>query len=195
MSVSAGDRHVPAGVGAAAGAAAYALGYLVTYVWQSASVRESLRGLNFVVELFGGDPIPAWKAVGWLFYNAHFAAFTNPTIAGGRASTNLIASGDAPALLYAVPVLLLVGAGAAVARLDDPPEPDDGALAGATVAVGYLLLALVGVVAFRATRGDATIAVDPVTGVLLAGVVYPLLFGAVGGVLASAFAADEPDRL
>lgn len=193
MSVSIGDRELPVGTGAAAGVGAYLLGYLVTYVWQSDNVREMMRGINVFLEFFGGEPIPAWKAVGWLFYNAHFVAVTHPTFGPGRASRNFIASGDAPVLLYAVPLVLVATIAAVVAYTADADGPVAGGLAGTTVAVGYLPLAIVGVVLFRATRGDATIAVDPVTGVLLAGLVYPLVVGGIGGVLGSAFVSGNGD--
>ncbi|GAB3418743.1 hypothetical protein GCM10027435_19240 [Haloparvum alkalitolerans] len=176
------DR-VPLAAGAAAGAAAYLLGYLVTYVWQSGSVEERLQGVNFLADLFGSDPIPVWKAVGWLFYNAHFVRTRFEGGLGGPRSENFIAAaeGGSLALLYLVPVVLLVGAGLAVVALDGADEPADGALAGAAAVVGYLPLAVVGAFLFSY---DGSIAPDAVTAVLLAGVVYPLALGAVGGGVA-----------
>jgi hypothetical protein len=55
------------------------------------------------------------------------------------------------------------------------------------VAIGYFLLAAIGTVLFAHGIGDTgrSIAVDPITGVLLAGLIYPVVFGAIGGVLAS----------
>jgi hypothetical protein len=170
--------------GAAAGLAAYVVGYLVTYVWQSGAVQDALAGYNFVVDLLGGATIPAWKGVGWLFYNAHAVAFTAPALGGGRTSRNFIAAGDAPALLYLLPPLLLLAAGFVLARVVDASDPQDGAIAGARVTAGYLALAVLGLVAFR-HGSDATIHVAYATGVLLAGVVYPLVFGAAGGALAA----------
>lgn len=169
--------------GGFAGVVAYLLGYLVSYLWQADGVRESLRGINAVLELFGGEPIPAWQAVGWLFYNAHWVDFTYPAIAGGRVSTNLVASGDAPIVLALLPPLVLLGAGVALASWATVDGLESGARAGAAVTVGYLPVAVVGLFAFRVSRAGGTVAPDPVTGVLLAGVVYPLLFGAVGGAL------------
>lgn len=191
MSVSVGDRTLPVARGGAAGIGAAVLGYLVTYLWQRDEAREMMRGFNVFIEFFGAEPIPAWKTVGWLFYNAHFVAVTHPALGGGRASRNFIASGVAPALLYAVPVVILVGVAAAVAYTAGADTLTAGGLAGSTITVGYLPLALLGVLFFRVTRGDATITVDPVAGILLAGTVYPLVGGAAGGVLGSVFVADD----
>jgi hypothetical protein len=60
--------------GAIAGVGAYLLGYLVTYLLHAGSVAERLRGFNFVVDLFGGDPIAVWQGVGWLFYRENKAS-------------------------------------------------------------------------------------------------------------------------
>jgi len=169
--------------GAVAGAVAYAAGYLVTYLWQSGSVEESLRAYNTVVEPLGADPIPGWQAVGWLYYNAHNVALTTPALGSGRVSQNLVADGNAPMLLYLVPVVALLLAGFVVARAGDAGDAEDGARAGVTVTLGYAVLAVVGLFAFRYSVGGATVRVDYALGVLLAGVVYPAVFGALGGVL------------
>lgn len=169
--------------GAAAGAVAYVVGYLVTYLWQGSSVEETLQAYNAIVEFLGGDPIPAWQAVGWLYYNAHNVAFTTPALGSGRTAQNLVADGNAPMLLYLVPVVLLVLAGFVVARNADAVDAESGARAGLTVTAGYLVLAVVGLAAFRYSVGDSTVHVDYALGVLLAGIVYPVVFGALGGVL------------
>lgn len=176
-------RAGSAGAGAGVGVLTFAIGYLLTYLWQAANVRESLEGYNFWIDLFGGDPIPAWKAVGWLYYNAQFVPFTHPTLGGGRGTANFVANGDAPALLYALPPLLLLGAGFLLARAADAGSPDAGARAGVRVVAGYVLFAVVGLFAFQHGAGGDAIHPQYATGVLLAGVVYPVVFGALGGVL------------
>jgi len=172
------------GLGGALGAAAYVLGYLVTYVTQRGSVEERLKGFNFVTELFGGDPIPAWKGVGWLFYNAHFVDTSVPGF-GGTRTQNFVANADGGslALLFLVPPLVLLGAGVAAAALSRAASAADGATVGALAVVGYLPLAIVGVVAFGYAVGDGTIAPDAITAVLLAGAVYPTVLGGLGGAI------------
>ncbi len=167
--------------GAAAGVVAYLLGYLVTYVSMSSSVEERLQGFNFVANVFGGEPISVWQAVGWLFYNAHFVR-TRLDGGLGPDSENFIAASDGGAivLLYLVPVVLLLAAGFLLARSVDVGAPADGAAAGAAVAVGYFPLALLGRFLFSY---EGSIAPDLVTAMLLAGLVYPLVFGAIGGAI------------
>jgi hypothetical protein len=177
------DR-LPFGAGAGAGVGVYLLGYLVSYVWLSGSVEERLEGYNFVAQLFGGEPIAVWQGVGWLFYNAHFVD-TRVEGFGGTQSQNFIAGGDGGAitLMYLVPIVLLLAAGVVTARVADADDASAGATAGAAVAIGYFPLALIGRFLFS-YQGSA--APTLVTAVLLAGAVYPLVFGAVGGALGSA---------
>jgi hypothetical protein len=56
--------------------------------------------------------------------------------------------------------------------------------AGAAVVPVYLVLSVVGLVLFTVTAGPATGRPDPLLAILLAGVVYPTVFGAAGGALA-----------
>ena len=179
-------------VGAAGGLAAYVLGYLLVYATQRGRVGEDLRGFNAFADLLGGDPIPAWKAVGWVFYNAHFVATEFPAPLGGTRMVNFIAEADAGSLaaMYVVPPVLLLGAGLLAGRLASTTEPTEGALVGGLVAVGYLPLTLLGVVAFGYSIGDGTIAPVLLTAGLLAGVVYPVVFGAGGGAVATLLGSE-----
>lgn len=169
--------------GAAAGAAAYLLGYLFAYVTQAGAIEDQLAGFNVFAELFGGDPIPTWQAVGWVFYNGHFVDTRVPSLIGGSQMTNLIsqADGGSLTLLYVVPPVLLVVAGLVASRVAGEREPVDGAKPGAFVVAGYLPLAAIGAFLFRYAVGDGTVAPDLITAVLLAGAVYPAVFGAIGG--------------
>ena len=167
--------------GAVAGAAAYLLGYLTVYVTQSGRIEEGLSGLNFLAELFGGDPISAWQVSGWLFYNAHFVETVSPAVFGGTSSRNLLMQAEGAGYLLFVPPVLLLVAGLAAGRVAGAETPLDGARSGALVAAGYLPLAVVGAFLFRYAVGDGSVAPDLVTAVLLAGAVYPAAFGALGG--------------
>lgn len=172
-------ERLPLARGAVAGVAAYLGGYLLTYLATSSTMEERLSGFNFIVNVFGGEPIAVWQGVGWLFYNAHFVS-TRVTGFGGSRSVNFIAESDggAAVLLYLVPVAMLAAAGLLVARQDDATERSDAAEAGAAVAAGYFPLAVIGRFLFQY---DGSVAPDLVTAVLLAGVVYPLAIGAAGG--------------
>jgi len=92
-------------------------------------------------------------------------------------TTNAVGGEDSfAALAFVAPPLLLLAAGLAVGRAAgaNDRDPADAELAGPTAAVGYGLLS-----------ATESVTPDPVTGVLLAGVVYPVVFGAGGAVLTS----------
>ncbi|EMA57307.1 hypothetical protein [Halorubrum lipolyticum] len=167
--------------GAAGGAVAYLLGYLVVYVTQGDRIEEVLSGFNFFADLFGGDPIPTWQAAGWAFYNTHFVDTVFQI--GGGSSRNLLMEADGGSLLFVLPPLLLVVAGLVAGRAAGASDPTEGARAGAFVLAGYLPLAVIGAFLFR--YGGGEIAPDIVTAVLLAGAVYPAVFGAIGGAASS----------
>jgi hypothetical protein len=175
------DSHT-AGIGALAGVSAYLGGYLVAYLTQRGSIEERLEGFNVLLELLGGDPIPAWQAVGWLYYNAHGVATSVPGFAGSR-TINILAEEGSLAWLYLLPPALLVVAGFVNAYRSGARSPGPSGAVGALVVVGYLPLAVLGIVVFGYGVGDGTIAPDAVTAVLLAGIVYPVGLGALGGVL------------
>jgi hypothetical protein len=91
-------------------------------------------------------------------------------------------------LLFVVPPALRFAAGLALGRYHGVETPGDGAVTGLGVVPGYLLLALVGVFLFSITAGPASGRPDPVLGVVLAGIVYPAVFGALGCAAAGATA-------
>jgi len=180
------DAKRAAGRGLAGGIAAWILGYLVVYLLHGGSVRNSF-GAD-VLEVFTGDPV-AWKLVGWLFYNAHNVAVQISLL--GQRSVNLVAGAEEAALtaLFLVPPVLLV-LGGAVAAWNTAAEPTTAARNGAAVVLGYLPLSLAGAVLFAIGGEDASAGPALVTAVLLAGLVYPLVFGAVGGLAGGHLSAD-----
>lgn len=178
MSVRVGDRDLPVAVGAVVGAVAWVLGYLFTYVITASDIRNSLMG-----RVLEAVDVPVWKAVGWVFFNAHFVTTNVEGFFGGARNFIGGENGFTP-LLYVVPPLLLLGAGLAVARYRGATETGDAAVAGLTAVVGYAVLSVVGVFVFAVGGGD--IQPDVIAGVLLAGVVYPAVFGAVGAAIGAA---------
>ncbi|MEE6210074.1 transporter [Salarchaeum sp. III] len=160
--------------GVVAGALAYGLGYALTYATASGDIENELAGLNFLLGVFGQDAVPTWTAVGWLAYNAMYVPLTY-----WNTTRNLLPDASP---VHLVPGLLLGLAGAVVARFGTARTPTAGARAGVTVALGFLPLVALGVFAFTVTRGDLTIRPDPALAVL-AGALYPLVFGALGGAL------------
>jgi hypothetical protein len=179
MSVSVGDRELPVGVGAAAGVGAWVLSYLCTYIIASGDIQNSLFG-----RVLEAAEIGVWQVVGWVFFNAHFVNTVVDLGFFGGGTTNAVGGEDGfTVLLYVVPPLLLLVAGLAVGRYAGASElePAEAALAGVTVTLGYAVLSVAGVFLFATEN----VTPDVVTGILLAGILYPVVFGGVGAVAAS----------
>lgn len=183
-------EHAP--TGGLLGAGAFGLTYLVTVAFVAVD-GPSVEG------------IPGWRLAGLVCYSAHNVETVFTASGGGQSvsrSGNLVSGGVAevtsvgstvPApVYYLAPVVVLVAAGFLAVRVVDAGSLalETAAVAGATVATGYLLGGVVGLVAFRTSASavglEAAVAPDPVAGVLLLGVVYPVLLGAVGGAAAAA---------
>lgn len=179
-------------VSAAIGAAAYVLNYLLVYVFMLIDGVES------------GSEIPRWKVTGWVFYNAHNVD-VEAAVGGETASGNYLESAAAGGLTdaisaltstvpklvyYVVPAVVLVLVGLLAARrVRAELDGVEAAGVGAGIAGGYLVLAAVGVFIFEysiSTLGtSASLAPKLSSAVLLAGLVYPVVLGAIGGVLDS----------
>lgn len=151
--------------------------------------------ITFLVMLvednFTGEP---WgRAVGFVLYNAHHV----PIVGSARSPTgpeNYLQTTtplEIPVVVYyLVPIFLLVGAGyLVVASTDLPDGPTVHAAAGATIAAGYLPLVVVGRFFFSSPVKSYEGTVlwydqpDLVAAILLAGLLYPIFFGAIGGLL------------
>lgn len=179
------DRfRIPVTAGALAGVVAWFAGYLVTYVLSLDEIEASFaaQGLQLLT-----DGAAEWRLVGWLFYNAHAVDVRLPRGPFTPVGVNFVGVDDGHLpILFAVPPLLLLAAGAFVTwwRRTDLRGASDAIVSGVMVFVGYLPLAIGGVAAVTVTVGGEMIRPDPVTAVFLAGIVYPTVFGAVGGLLA-----------
>lgn len=168
----------PYWTGAAAGVGAVPFGYL------TAVLLTATRALDAV----GTAPAPTgdlagWKAVGWLFYNAHGVAVRFADGTGAVGVDFLEASGSALAPLYLLPPVVLLLAGGVTAFRVGVSGPKRAAVAGATVTTGYSPALLAGSLVFGASVGPYTAA--PAVPVLAA-VGYPPVFGAMGGLAAAA---------
>lgn len=176
------DRSLPVLEGALGGAGAFFVGYLLTYLWKAQEYRDSFAQIQPLVELFGGETPAPWKIIGWLYYSAHFVE-SRVAVGPVTAYADLIGQGEGNLeVLYLVPPLLLLVAGYLVARQTDQTERlTDGVQAGALVTIGYFVLVLAGVFAFQVSGSGPEL----VPSLLLAGIVYPLVFGTIGGAIAS----------
>jgi len=183
------------------GVVAYLVGYVVTVVF------VFVDGVDF-----GGDA--GWvKIAGWVFYAAHTVKVEITGFAGDRSETRtvnlfegfgeLTSLTDAvPEILYLlVPVVVLVGTGFVLVRRVTGPDvtATTAAALGASVVVGYLPLAVVGQLVFSHTETGfggsvgVTVAPELLASVLLVGLVYPLVCGTVGAVLAQQTVPDSTE--
>jgi hypothetical protein len=189
MSVDVDAEELPFAVGAAGGAGAWALGYLFTYLLAGTEVRES--PLNQFLEAFG-DGGAVYEVVGWVFFNAHLVETVIDVGFFGSGARNFVGGEDGfTALLFLVPPLLLVAGGLAVGRAGGVTDTTRGAIAGALVTPGYLVGSVAGAVLFAVEVGGASGRPDPLVAVLVAGLLYPVVFGALGGTVAAVTAAES----
>lgn len=183
--MSSNRSRSPLVVGPLAGIAAFVVGYVLTYAWQGRNVEEALEPLEVVLALFQAEPVGTWRVVGWLFYSAHFVETRVSAEFGPIEATsyvNLVEEGSGNLeLLYLLPPLLLLAAGFLVAATLGVEDVTAGAKVGASTAVGYLFVVLVGLVVFSYSGARP----DWLRAVVVAGVLYPLAFGGIGGALAS----------
>jgi len=184
-----GERveQLPVMQGAVFGSVAHVTGLVVTYL---VLVLDS----DFEFGASSAAETGTVDELGWLFFSAHFARVERVVPFGGadpqRAHLITETSFQLPAVvLYAIPVVLLIGAGTLLVSEADLRESSPGAYAtaGATLVVGYFPFAGAGILLFetRIGVGEATFIQSPeLSSTLgLVGLAHPLCFGAVGGVL------------
>ena len=187
---SSGDSDgLPLVAGAIAGTAAWIVVYVLTALVVLARIDDTELGdISDTV----GDDASGIDFIGWVFFNSHFvdtvieAGFLG---FGGSSTVSFIGGDGFTPLLYLVPVATLVGSGLAVGRSVGVTETADGAVAGALVVPPYLVLSAIGAVVFRVSTEalGASFSGQPelLPSVLLAGIVFPAIFGAIGGIIAA----------
>lgn len=174
--------------GTVGGLGAFLVGYFVT--WILAGTRASGTVVGGV---FGGA-VPDWRALLWVFFDSHFVGTRTPQVFGPDgellARPYLVDTVGTLGLefLYLVPVVLTLAAGA-LAAFGVARTPREGFRAGLTVVVGYLVAVLVGL--FVASSGG--VGPSPIRALVVAGFVYPLVFGGLGGFLAIRFGSRRLD--
>jgi len=163
------------------GVVAYVVNYVVTFVFvMIESDGNSFETTDYLFEV-----------VGWVFYNAHFVA-TETSASGlgsGSGTSNFLADAQGltiPRPLWTLVVIVtLVIAGYVVAGRSS----GSGQKAGAAVVLGYLPLAVVGTFLFQVSQtsfgANVTTGPETIPAILLAGIAFPVVCGAIGGLLDS----------
>lgn len=186
--------------GALAGVAAYLGGYALVFLW---FLTQGRLGSDFV----------GWRWMGWMFYQGHFAGLATAAGDATAGAASVVESSlgalenviPSAVLVFATVAgtgffLAREGADGETGGTDGTAEAegtadtdavgdadvDDRVAAatdGASLVVGYLPLAVLGVVVFAGTLPNGVeVRPDPLTGVLVAGLLYPLVVGALGGL-------------
>ncbi|MFC4406584.1 hypothetical protein [Haloarchaeobius iranensis] len=181
---------------AGAGAVAFVASYLVTFLlWTQTTLPDPETFDQAIDQAFVQsvrDTVPSWKAAGMMLYNAHFVDLTYST-PSTTSSVNLIDAAGGGLVTFALfvpPLFLLLAGFAAVSVSDVTADLPNAVAAGALVLVGYLLFALVGALLFGHTEtveffgfsGQYILSVPLLSTVVFLGVVYPVVFGGLGGV-------------
>lgn len=173
-------------VGAITGTASWVLGYLVTVTAASGRVQGATEGP--ILGVLAAEGASSWQIGGLVYFNAHGVAHRVPGVGDTPAGAENYLAGTDPSLqlLGLVPIALLVVAGLTVATVTTRPRrPSTGALVGGSVATGYLLATAAGMLSIAVTVDGGTVRPDPIPALAIAGFLYPAVFGALGGVLAS----------
>lgn len=180
---------VPVRAGAVAGGIAFAAGYVLTLV------TVLLDGL-LAGDGGGGETAEMatqfLEFVGTVFFDAHYVdvQLASDALTG---TTDVVSELDLlfpVGVYYAIPAGLLLGAGFLVAgrHTDGPESPRTAALTGASIVVAYLPLVAVGSTLFVVDGSisgyEFTLAPNVRLSVLRAGIAYPVVLGAVGGLVA-----------
>ena len=199
--------HLSLRPGLLLGMVAFVGTYAVMYSLRAERVASAVAGLPLALSTSTPE-VP--QVVGWLVYRAHFVPIEYSVTGAGSDSGELSfgsfpGAGDLvaalePGLLLFVPLFMLFICGFYTAIQCDISTPKTGAVAGATVVVGYLLLVVVAVAAltwslslavFNLTL-TASIGPEEIQAVFIAGVVYPLVGGALGGAAAGSVSDWSP---
>ncbi|MFW5956183.1 MAG: hypothetical protein ACOCQY_02155 [Halorhabdus sp.] len=181
--------------GSVGGAVAYILGYVVTGLVKSNQVQNEYGEILGQFAEFEGLPA-AWQVAGWIYYAAHnVEVVLDATITGQSISRAVPITEGAlwEAWFPVVPLIALLIAGYVVAYRSDAPSVTEGFTAGASVVLGYGLLAIAGAFLFawslsvEELGAEVTVAVGPdlAWAVLLSGLAYPIVLGGIGGAIAS----------
>jgi len=172
-----GQASIPLQPGALYGAGAFVAGYVVTY-------------LLMMIEVSTDTVDNTFEFAGWLFFNAQFVRIEG----SGSGTFDVLASLAAadeiglPSLLFTVAVaLVMFAAGYLLVKSSLYPgmTTDEGSVYGASIVVGYLPLAFLGALLFEGSESGLSGGTpDIFAAVLLAGIVFPAIIGAVGGYYA-----------
>lgn len=170
------------------GFGAFVVGYVLFYALTSGGVANRFEEIEVFREI--GIEAPAtWKGVTWVFYGAHNV---ESGLTGFEETSQVVELQQAafwePWFLV-IPIVLLAVAGFLVARASKAADLISGAFLGAGIVLGYVLLVIVGNIlsTYSAEMEGLVISGGPdvFSGIFFAGLLYPVVFGGIGGAIAA----------
>ncbi|NGM68976.1 hypothetical protein G6M89_08110 [Natronolimnobius sp. AArcel1] len=162
-----------------------AVGYLLTALLIAGEVSDG-----------AGEEVADWKGIAWYYYNGHMVDISGSGSIGGFSSSDTVnflaeSSSTSATLVYVVPPIVLLATGAALAYHFGTRDIGSAVLIGAPVTIGYAVVMGLGTLVTEASGEwsafgiDATASMAPETmpAIVLAGLLYPLVFATAGAVL------------
>lgn len=193
------ERRV--GAGFVGGLVAFVAGYAVLFLVKGSSIMTNFfAGMSAggtsaqQFQQMGGSLPEQWKVVGMVYHSVHLQVPYDVSVTTGsgqsmsREFSRPFLSGEL--FPWLVPILVLFLAGVALATIVEGEGAQPGALTGASLAVGYLVAAVVTTFVFAWTttlsgQQTVTMTIKPSLAMTLVftGLLYPVLFGGLGGLL------------
>jgi hypothetical protein len=141
--------------------------------------RETAVALAQIYEQASETPGTAIKLLGWVFYGAHGVSVQ----VANEGAVNILSLFVDSTLVYTlIPAVLLFVFGGLVALLKRAEGFLGGFISGSSVLLGYFPLATVGAVFATISAGGETASVQLLPAILLAGIIFPLVFGGLAGL-------------
>ncbi|MFB6103788.1 MAG: hypothetical protein ABEJ57_01700 [Halobacteriaceae archaeon] len=182
------------------GVGSFVLGYVALYVLRGDQImRNFWRGFRATgatrsqLQELGVQVPEQWKVVGMVYHSVHNAdyRFTLVTESGEVSRTLGRPFLSGKWLPWLIPMAALVVGGYALARRLDIRSPEAAAKAGAGIVAGYAPAAILTVWVFSWTEtttrlgqtSTMTLGPDLVSTAVFVGVLYPVVFGGLGGHL------------
>ena len=178
--------------GLVAGVASYLVGYLVMFSLSADTVRRAMATATAtsgerVPPLAASVPsdVPRWKVLAWLWHGSLFSPMAThyPSRIGTWNVNPMTAIADTHGHLFLVAPTVLFVAGFVVVLGSWTPKPRCEFYTGAMTVLGFFACCYAGGV-YLCTDQVPTDGPDLLTSAYRAGLLYPVAFGGLGGLLA-----------
>lgn len=183
------SNNIPWKQALAFGLVAFVVGFAITagFVFAEGLLEEATEVDTEETD----ETVDALTALGWVFYNTHFVDIEADVFLFSVSIDVLSEASDEltiPTPIWRlIPIGVLTATGYLLASRSLPAGLREAEYAkrGATIVVGYAPLVVVGTFLFTESTEGASLGPGLFDSLLIAGLFYPLFFGALGGYLAA----------